>query len=142
MEYIALAFFGVIAAATFGASVDATVRHYRCLPQQVPEHFDGYGWPDGYGPRPMIFAGIFAQAVPIAIWAAIVFNVVHEGDALRIIFISGVILDAIILAIAYLHSDILAVARGTIERLRNPLRPLAFIAIGVVVAIGLGRLLP
>lgn len=129
--------FAVIAAALVGASVVITLRLYRKLPSEVPDHFDEYGWPDAMGPRLMIFAMIVAQCIVLAVWAALVFAAFSGADAPRRIVAFGIAAIGVLGALTWMHVGILAVAHGNTERINHPYRPLVLIAVAIAIAIGL-----
>jgi uncharacterized protein YhhL (DUF1145 family) len=141
MAYAFLTLFAVIAAGIFGGTILMSASHYRALPPEVADHFDGYGWPDAFGPRPMIFVLVFAQAVLLGLWAWILVNVVHEIAAIRVIVISGVIVDVVLFILYRLQRESIAVAEGRAERVGSPLATLGVIAATIAVALIFGLLL-
>ena len=115
-----------------------TIRHYRALPLDVPDHFDGYGNADAYGPRPMIFAGVFAQALLTGIIGTILVLNVNEPDGLRPMVVIGIIGCTVLVILMNLQRQIVAVAQGKAERVEGGLRPALTVIGAVVLAIVIG----
>lgn len=134
MQFIALVPLALVAAGIFGATFAVTLRNYRALPAQVPEHFDEYGSPDQMGPRPMIFSMLVAQAIVLAIWIAMLANTLRGADALRLVVISGIIADSLLGMLAWLQWQMIEVAEGRLERMPHQYAPLLLPAAGVAIA--------
>lgn len=92
-----------------------TVRAYRDLPASVPYHFDGYGNPDTYGPRPMIFIVPVGFVIAPAIWAGVM---VRSGfDPVSAVCITGTVIDFVLFVGFFLQRGILNVAAGKSEKI-------------------------
>ncbi len=132
---IALVPFALIVAASVAMSLTVTLRSYRALPADVPDHFDGYGWPDAFGPRPMIFAVIVAEAIAVAIWAALLRQWFIENDPVRFVVASGFAASGLLWTLTWMQQKILRVATGKAERMEKPYEPLLVLLAGIVLAV-------
>lgn len=101
-----------IAVAALAANYIVTVRSYPGLPDSVPYHFDGYGNPDIFGPRPVIFIGPIAQLIAFAIVIALIANA--SGNIASICIVGG-ILDFVLIYGYFSQRGILNVALGKCE---------------------------
>lgn len=132
---IALVPFALIVAAAIAMSLTFTLRSYRALPADVPDHFDGYGWPDAFGPRPMIFAVIVAEAIAVAIWAALLRQWFIENDPVRFVVASGFAASGLLWTLAWMQKKILRVATAKAERMDKPYEPLLVLLAGIVLTV-------
>lgn len=132
---IALVPFALIVVAAIAMSLTFTLRSYRALPADVPDHFDGYGWPDAFGPRPMIFAVIVAEAIAVVIWAALLRQWFIENDPVRFVVASGFAASGLLWTLAWMQKKILRVASGKAERMDKPYEPLLVLFAGIVFAV-------
>lgn len=132
---IALLPFALIVAAAIAMSLTFTLRSYRALPADVPDHFDGYGWPDAFGPRPMIFAVILAEAIAVVIWAALLRQWFIESDSVRFVVASGFAASGLLWTLAWMQRKVLRVATGKAERMDKPYEPLLALFAGIVLAV-------
>jgi hypothetical protein len=132
---IALVPFALIVAAAIAMSLTFTLRSYCALPADVPDHFDGYGWPDAFGPRPVIFAVIVAEAIAVAIWAALLRQWFIENDPVRFVVASGFAASGLLWTLAWMQKKILRVATTKAERMDKPYEPLLVLLAGIVLAV-------
>jgi multidrug transporter EmrE-like cation transporter len=130
-----LALFAAIAAGCLATSILLTAQHYRALPPEVPDHFDGYGNPDASGPRPTIFTLVFAQAIVAAICFAVALNSLRDSGGFQIVFAIGVIGSAVLVTMTGLQRQIIAVAQRKADKVAHPLRALGIIVAAVIVAL-------
>lgn len=140
MPYVVLGVLGAVAVVAFATSLYTTIQRYRDLPADVPDHFNVYGWPDAFGPRPMIFATVFAQAIAIAVWLAVILDLRHKSGGLPGFISAGIFVDAVLIAMTRLQQGILKVAEGRAERIEHVLWPLLLIAAGVAISFAAGAI--
>lgn len=114
MSAFLIGFFGGVALAFIAKNFVMMLRAYRALPAQVPDHFNEYGDPDAYGPRPVIFAMVPASLVILGVWLA---AMIASNAAAGPICISGTVADVVIIAFFYLQRGMLNVATGKCERM-------------------------
>lgn len=139
MPIFVLAAFSAVSIWCLISSLSVTIRHYRALPLDVPDHFDGYGEPDAYGPRPMIFVTVFAQAILVAIFGALlVLNVKEPGPPLLIVMLA-LVPCTLLIWLTNMQRQIVAVAQGKIQRLENLWRGLLIVLAEVIVAIAVAN---
>lgn len=134
MVYVLIPFC-LIAAAAIGIPAAATMRGYRALPIEVPDHFDGYGWPDATGPRPVIFAMTAAQLIAATVWALFVHAWLGSNGRVGGLAASGFAADGLLVCLAVMQGQIRSVALGESARIAQPFRPLLIVALGIVLAV-------
>lgn len=139
MQIVLPALFSAVALWCIGSSLTVTIQHYRSLPFDVPDHFDGYGEPDAYGPRPMIFACVFAQALSATILGAILVLNVKEPGPLPVIAMLCVIGCTALIWLANMQRQIVAVAQGKMQRLENLWRGVLVIVAEVIAVIAIAN---
>lgn len=120
MAAVLAGLFAAIGLAAFGATIGMTVRSYPNLPDRVPYHFDLYGNPDQFGPRPMVFITPLGFFLAFGIWAFVMLNTGFD-DASAVV-ITGSVINFVLIAGFFLQRGILGVAEGKTEKMH----PLAF----------------
>jgi uncharacterized membrane protein len=120
MSAVLAGLFAAIGLAAFGATIAMTVRSYPRLPAQVPYHFDIYGNPDQFGPRPMVYITPFGFFLAFVIWAFVMLST-GFNDASGVA-VTGGIIDFVLIAGFFLQRGILSVAEGKAEQMH----PFAF----------------
>lgn len=131
----ALPAFCLAGALAIGIPVVTTIRDYRDLPAEVPDHFDGYGWPDTAGPRPMIFAVIAAQLIAAGIWALFLHAWLTGNGGVKGVIVSGFAADGLLVTLAWMQSQVLSVALGKSPRILHPFRPTLILVSGIALAV-------
>lgn len=102
-----------IAVTAIAANFLMIARNYRELPESVPYHFDAYGNPDQFGPRPLVFIGPFGLLIAFAILIALIVN--GGTDSMAAVCIVGGIVDFVAIAGYFMQRGILNVALGKVE---------------------------